>query len=168
MCTNSQLYIHHLYVCVCVCECGSYVALTTGCRFSFCLPLEPERTHTNAGAEIGKQRQDEAQHCTGLFRTTPTALPPAFIRQAGSVGWWCWYDYREGREKCVSSVLRKWLNCWTLCFFRVQVMLWLQVTLRWIQLLSCQDFDDICLENIRIEQPCLIRRLMNNMFCLEL
>lgn len=74
----------------------------------FVCPWSREQTHANAGAEI---RTEGGRRTTSvrafLFTselTTPTALPPALTCQAANVGRSCWYVYREGREKHVSSV----------------------------------------------------------------
>lgn len=74
----------------------------------FVCPWSREQTHANAGAEI---RTEGGRRTTSvrafLFTselTTPTALPPALTCQTANVGRSCWYVYREGREKHVSSV----------------------------------------------------------------
>lgn len=49
-------YIHHLYVCVSLCVCVAHVLPWQPAAVSlFVCPWSRERTHTNAGAEIGTE-----------------------------------------------------------------------------------------------------------------
>lgn len=103
--TSGPAYAHKNHispVCVYVCECGSCVALTTFCRFPFCLPLDPwVDSNTNAGAGIGTEGGRRttsawAFHLTSRVNNTHGS-PTCSHLLSSSVGWSCWYVYR-GRE----------------------------------------------------------------------
>lgn len=111
VCVRTATYTHHLYVCMSTSVCSSPCCLDNPLPFLFLFALGAESGLTPTQEQESEQREDGAWHRTGLFSTTPTALPPALTRRAADVGWSCWYGYSEGREKRVSSVLRKWLNC---------------------------------------------------------
>lgn len=109
-CVHTHGKPHTSPVCAGPCvRVAPHVALTTCCRFFFCLPLEPRADSHRRRSSKSEQREDGERHRPGLCIsplewTTPTALPPALTCQAAHVGWSCWYVYGEGRGKRVSAV----------------------------------------------------------------
>lgn len=97
-----------LSLCVWLC-----VALTTCCRLLsfFFLPLEPRADARSQRRSRNWEQREDGGHYSGLFisplwRTTPTALPPALTCQPANVGSSHWCGYREEHEEEVCLTVK--------------------------------------------------------------